>query len=196
MLTYHAPVRKAIIVGVAALGLLCGCSDDSEPERGSTQLPPQRCELVTREQQVFVRLTGERASELCTAWSQPGVPGGWTEPMEPTVPDRDFERVCVLYRGRSAAGLYAADSISSVAQAQGLCAGLLDRGWDELGRPDPALTKEYAPPSPWVPVRCAEGRCVQRGRRVSRPRSGSECAGGRWTFALSRDQNVGVYRCR
>ena len=187
---------KAIVLAVAVVGILCGCSEDSEPERGTARLPPQRCELTTRERQVFVRLTGERARELCTAWSQRGVPGDWTEPTERTELDRRFQRVCVLYRGRSAAGLYAANSISSVAQAKGLCAGLLDRGWDELGLPDPALTREYAPPIASVPVRCAEGRCVQGGRRVRRPRSGSACADGRWTFALSRDQDFGVYRCR
>ena len=196
MVAYDAPVGKAIFFALAALGILCGCSDEGEPERTGSQAPPEKCELTTREQQVFVRLTGERASELCSAWSRPDAPGGWTEPTGPREPDQRFQRVCVLYRGRSAAGLYAANSISSVAQAKGLCAGLLDRGWDELGLPDPALTKEYAPPSAGAPVRCAEGRCVQGGRPVRRPRSGSECAGGRWTFALSRDQQFGVYRCR
>ncbi len=145
---------------------------------------------------MFVRLTGERAGELCEAWAEPGAAGSWTKPEAAGEPRGSFERVCVLYQGRTAAGLYAADSIASVAEAKRSCAGLIDRGWRELGRPDPALATDAAPPNPLLPVRCAEGRCVQQGRRVTRPRSGAECSGGRWTFALSRDQNFGVYRCR
>jgi hypothetical protein len=182
---------------MAVLGLLCGCSDDDDvPKRGSAQLPPQRCELEARDKQVFVRLTGTRARELCADWSQPGAPGDWIEPSAPADPDQDFNRVCVLYRGRSAAGLYAADSISSVARAKRFCTRLLQDGWGELGRPDPALAEEYPAPNTDLPVRCAEGRCLQGDQEVDRPASGSACAGGRWSFTLSRDQNFGVYRCR
>jgi hypothetical protein len=188
-------VRLVMIAALAGLGVLCGCSDDSEPERQDARVPTPRCELVTDRQQVFVRLTGESAGELCGAWSTPGADGGWTRPTA-AQPGGSFERVCVLYRGRTAAGLYAAGSISSVAQAKGFCGRLLDRGWDELGSPDPTLAMDYPAPSPLLPVRCAEGRCIQGDRRVSRPQSGSDCPGGRWTFALSRDQNSGVYRCR
>jgi hypothetical protein len=181
---------------MAVLGLLCGCSgDDDAPKRGSAP-PPQRCELVARDQQVFVRLTGTRARELCADWSQPGAPGDWTEPSSSAEPDQAFDRMCVLYRGRSAAGLYAADSISSVARAKRFCIRLLQDGWGELGRPDPALAEDHPAPNADLPVRCAEGRCLQRGRRVGRPATGAACPGGRWSFTLSRDQNFGVYRCR
>ena len=133
---------------MAVLGLLCGCSDDDDvPKRESAQLPPQRCELEARDKQVFVRLTGTRARDLCADWSQPGAPGDWIEPSAPADPDQDFNRVCVLYRGRSAAGLYAADSISSVARAKRFCTRLLQDGWGELGRPDPALAEEYPAPN-------------------------------------------------
>ena len=189
-------VRRSIIAAAAVLGLLVGCSEDSEPQRQQAQQPPQRCELVARDRQVFVRLTGTRAGELCEAWSQTSAPGSWTKPTGASQPGQSFERVCVLYRGHSAAGLYAADSISSVARAKRSCSRLLQTGWGELGRPDPALAEEYASPSPDLPVRCAEGSCLQQGKRVSRPESGADCPGGRWTFALSRDQNFGVYRCR
>jgi hypothetical protein len=179
----------------AAIGLLGGCSEDSDPKRERAQPAADRCELVTHREEVFVRLTGERARELCGAWSRPGAPGSWTEPSGASENQRSFGRVCVVYHGRTAAGLYAANSIASVAEAKRRCADLIARGWDELGRPDPALAQEYPAPSPRFPVRCAEGRCVQRGERVSRPQSGSDCAGGRWTFALSGNQNFGVYRC-
>ena len=189
-------MRGALIVVVVCLGLLAGCfgNGDSGPER--TQQPRERCDLVARGEQMFVRLSGERAGELCAAWTGEDAPGDWREP--PSAPDTsgEYERVCVLYRGRTAAGLYAADSIASVAQAKGFCGRLLARGWGELGRPDPALAREYPPPDSGLPVRCAEGRCTQDGERVSRPHSGAECPGGRWTFALSGNQNFGVYRCR
>jgi hypothetical protein len=91
---------------MAVLALLCGCTDDDDaPKRESARLPPQRCELVARDQQVFVRLTGTRARELCADWSQPGAPGDWIVPSAPADPDQAFDRVCVLCRGRSAAGL-------------------------------------------------------------------------------------------
>jgi hypothetical protein len=193
--TYDGPVRRATIAVGAAIGLLGGCSEDSDPKRERAQPAADRCELVTHREEVFVRLTGERARELCGAWSRPGAPGSWTEPSGASENQRSFGRVCVVYHGRTAAGLYAANSIASVAEAKRRCADLIARGWDELGRPDPALAQEYPAPSPRFPVRCAEGRCVQRGERVSRPQSGSDCAGGRWTFALSGNQNFGVYRC-
>ena len=89
-----------------------------------------------------------------------------------------------------------ADSISSVAQAKSFCSRLLQGGWGELGRPDPALAEDYPSPNADLPVRCAEGRCLQGDHEVDRPASGSACPGGRWSFTLSRDQNFGVYRCR
>jgi hypothetical protein len=189
------PVRWALIVALAGVVLLAGCfgDDDSEPERA--QRPSQRCDLVARGQETFVRLSGERAGELCEAWARGS--GPWTRPVTDAQPNGGgFDRVCVLYRGRTAAGLYAADSISSVAQAKAYCGRLLERGWGELGRPDPALAREYPPPGSSLPVRCAEGRCTQGGERVSRPQTGAACPGGRWTFTLGGDQNFGVYRCR
>jgi hypothetical protein len=190
------PVRGALIVAVAGVVLLAGCfgDDDSDPERA--QQPRERCDLVARGQETFVRLTGERAGELCESWTSGSGPGSWTKPATPPQPSGGFERVCVVYRGSTAAGLYAADSISSVAQAKAFCGRLLERGWGELGRPDPALAREYPPPDSSLPVRCAEGRCTQGGERVSRPQTGAECPAGRWTFALGGNQNFGVYRCR
>ena len=190
------PVRGALIVAVAGLGLLAGCfgGGDGEPERA--QQPRAGCDLVAPGERVFVRLSGERAGALCETWTLGDAPVRWTRPETASTAAGDFERVCVLYRGRTAAGMYAADSIASVAQAKGFCGRLLAGGWGELGRPDPALAKEYPPPDPDLAVRCAEGRCTQAGERVSRPQTGAECPGGRWTFALTRDQNFGVYRCR
>jgi hypothetical protein len=191
------PVRGALIVALAGVVPLVGCfgDDDSQPDRA--QQRSQRCDLVARGQEMFVRLTGERAGELCEAWAQGNGPGSWSKPAAAPRPNGGgFERVCVLYQGRTAAGLYAADSISSVAQAKAYCGRLLDRGWGELGRPDPALAREYPPPGTDLPVRCAEGRCTQDGQRVSRPLTGAACPGGRWTFTLGGNQNFGVYRCR
>jgi hypothetical protein len=191
------PVRLALIGALAGVVLLAGCFGDDDPEPDRAQQPPQRCDLVARGQETFIRLTGERAGELCEAWAQGDGPGSWSKPAAAPQPNRGgFERVCVLYRGRTAAGLYAADSISSVAEAKAHCGLLLDRGWGELGRPDPALAREYPPPGSSLPVRCAEGRCTQGGERVSRPHTGAACPGGRWTFTLGGDQNFGVYRCR
>jgi hypothetical protein len=193
--TYDGIVRRATIGVAVAIGLLSGCSEDSAPERERVRAAADRCELVTPREDVFVRLTGERAGGLCAAWLEANAPETWANPTDAAETQGSFGRVCVLYQGRTAAGLYAADSIASVAEAKRRCAELIESGWDELGRPDPALAKEYPAPSPRYPVRCAEGRCVQRGERVSRPQSGSDCAGGRWTFALSGNQNFGVYRC-
>ena len=189
-------VRGALIVAMACLGLLAGClgDGDSEPERA--QQPRERCDLVARGEQMFVRLSGARAGELCAAWTGSDAPGDWKEPASAQEPSGGFERVCVLYRGRTAAGLYAADSIASVAQAKSFCGRLIASGWGELGRPDPALAREYPPPDSGLPVRCAEGRCTQGGERVSRPHTGAACPGGRWTFTLAGNQNFGVYRCR
>jgi hypothetical protein len=189
---YDGSVRRASLAVAVAIGLLSGCSEDGGPERERVQAAPERCELVAQGEGVFVRLTGTRAGELCDEWASSEA-ATWTEPAGAGEDRRRFRRACVLYRGRTAAGLYAGDSIASVADAKRRCARLLEQGWDELGRPDPALAEEYPSPSPRYPVRCAEGRCVQRGERVSRPRSGSDCAGGRWTFALGG--NFGVYRC-
>ena len=192
------PVRGALIVAMAGIVLLAGCfgdgDGDREPER--VQQPRERCDLVARGQETFVRLTGEGAEDLCESWARGGGPGSWTRPASKQQPSGGFERVCVVYRGRTAAGLYAGDSIASVAQAKAFCGWLLERGWGELGRPDPALAREYPAPDPSLPVRCAEGRCVQAGQRVSRPLTGAECQGGRWTFTLGGSQNFGVYRCR
>jgi hypothetical protein len=189
-------VRGALIVMMAGLGLLAGCFGDGDEEPERTQQPRTRCDLVGPGERTFVRISGERARELCEAWTQKGAPGSWTRPAAPPESDGGFERACVVYRGRTAAGLYAADSISSVAQAKRVCGRLLARGWGELGRPDPALARDYPAPDPGLPVRCAEGRCSQGGERVSRPQTGAECEGGRWTFALGGGQNFGVYRCR
>ena len=59
------PVRGALIVAVAGFGLLTGCfgSGDQEPERA--QQARAGCDLVAPMQQVFVRLSGERAGALC-----------------------------------------------------------------------------------------------------------------------------------
>jgi hypothetical protein len=189
------PVRGALIVAMAGLMLLAGCFGDGDTKTKRAQQPRERCDLVGRGQDTFVRLTGERAGELCESWTRGGGLGGWTRPATSPRSGEGFERVCVVYRGRTAAGLYAADSISSVAQAKGFCGRLLERGWGELGRPDPALAREYPAPDSSLPVRCAEGRCTQAGQRVSRPQTGAACADGRWTFALSGSQNFGVYRC-
>jgi hypothetical protein len=58
-------VRGALIVAVACLGLLAGCigDGDSEPERA--QQPREGCDLIARGARMFVRLSGERAHELC-----------------------------------------------------------------------------------------------------------------------------------
>jgi hypothetical protein len=102
-------VRRAIIAVAAALALVGGCSDDTAPEAERVQAATERCELGTRGEKVFVRLTGERAGELCGAWSRADAPGSWTEPTGASDSTGSFRRVCVLYRGRTAAGLYAAD---------------------------------------------------------------------------------------
>jgi hypothetical protein len=183
-------------MAMAGVVLLAGCSGGDDDKVVRAQEPRERCDLVARGQEAFVRVTGEGAAALCESWVRGEGPGSWTRPASAREPGGDFERVCVVYRGRTAAGLYAGDSISSVAQAKGFCGRLLDRGWGELGRPDPALAREYPPPNPGPPVRCAEGSCTQGGERVSRPQNGAECQGGRWTFALGGNQNFGVYRCR
>jgi hypothetical protein len=182
---------------MAGILLLAGCmGDDDEDPPVRAQQPPERCDLVARGEQTFVRLSGAQAGELCEAWAGGEGPGSWTKPAGADQPRGDFERVCVVYRGRTAAGFYAADSIASVAQAKRSCGRLLELGWDELGRPDPGLAREYPAPDPSLPVRCAEGSCTQGGERVSRPQNGGDCEGGRWTFALGANQNFGVYRCR
>jgi hypothetical protein len=189
-------VRGALIVAMVWLGLLAGCAGEGDSESERAQEPRERCDLVARGEQMFVRLSGKRAGKLCAAWTGEDAPVDWREPASAGEPSGGFERVCVLYRGGTAAGLYAADSIASVAQAKGFCGRLIAQGWGELGRPDPALAREYPPPDSGLPVRCAEGRCTQGGERVSRPRTGAECPGGRWSFTLSGNQNFGVYRCR
>ena len=188
-------VRGALIVAVVGVGLLAGCFGDGDSGSEGAQQSRERCDLVARGEQMFVRVSGERAGELCAAWTAEDAPGDWTEPGSAPKSRGGYERVCVLYRGRTAAGMYAADSIASVAQAKHFCGRLLARGWGELGRPDPALAREYPAPDSSLPVRCAEGRCTQAGERVSRPHTGTECAGGHWTFTLSGNQNFGVFRC-
>jgi hypothetical protein len=108
----------------------------------------------------------------------------------------------VLYRERTAAGLYAAEGIAPREQALRVCGTLLDRGWRELSSPADApgweqRVRDQPAPDHFSAVRCSEGLCRQRGDLVSRPQAGARCGTGRrWTFQLDAQAAAGVFRCR
>jgi hypothetical protein len=192
-------VRRIILLAAAA-ALLAGCTLDDEPEprpegqRAAAEPSPQPCELYLRDRGVFVRFAGEEAEGTCRRWEANRAPEGrWSRTADSSA--QRFERVCVVYRGQTSAGLYSTPKIATNGRAKEICGGLISRGWGELNRPSAAPGPEPHP-SDLAPVRCSEGRCSQGGKPVARPPEGSLCDGGAWTYAgLTRDQEAGLWRC-
>jgi hypothetical protein len=193
-------VRRLILI-VAAATLLAGCTSDDGPERqpedqrAAAEALPEPCELYLTDRGVFVRFAGEEARGACRRWAA-GRPseGRWARTAD-TASDQHFERVCVVYRGRTSAGLYATPTITTHGRAKEICGGLISRGWGELNRPSAPQGPEPHP-SDLAAVRCSEGICTQGGKPVARPAEGSLCDGGAWSYAgLTRDQEAGLWRC-
>ena len=185
----------------AAAALLAGCSSDDEPrgqadgQRTAAEAQPEPCELYLRERGVFVRFAGQDARGECRRWEASRPPeGSWARTAD-SDSKQSFERVCVVYRGQTSAGLYATPTIATNGRAKEICGGLISRGWGELNRPS-AATGPEPQPSDLAPVRCSEGRCTQGGKPVARPAEAALCDGGAWTYAgLTRDQEAGLWRC-
>ena len=190
---------RRIFLVAAAGALLAGCSSEEEqaPQRETrtAQAQDQPCELYLGERGVFVRVAGEGAAETCRRWEGSPAPGGrWSLTADSGSEDR-FERVCVVYQGKTSAGLYATPTIATNGRAKEICGDLISRGWGELSGPSEPTPPEPQP-SDLAPVRCSEGRCSQGGKPVARPEEGRLCDGGAWTYAgLTRDQEAGSWRC-
>ena len=193
---------RRIILVAAAGALLAGCSsgDEEAPTRDTRDTRAARaggqpCELYLRGLGVFVRVAGEEAQETCRRWEGTPAPGGRWSPTADTGSEDRFERVCVVYRGRTSAGLYATQTIATNGRAREVCGGLISRGWGELSGPSTPTPPEPQP-SDLAPVRCSEGLCTQGGKPVARPDEGRLCDGGAWTYAgLTPDQEAGSWRC-
>jgi hypothetical protein len=187
-------------IAVAAT-LVAGCtSDDDEEDEGRVDRA-RPCDLFLREQGVSVRMAGQGAGRTCTSWLASRAEGGgtWSRTAGGDA-DSGFERVCVIFRGDTAAALYSTAKPGSVERAEDVCTGLASRGWKELNPPrtvSSAPDSDAQPEASWfAAVRCAEGRCVQRGKGVAQPREGAECGEGHWTHVgISSDGQAGVYRC-
>ena len=188
---------KVALAAVAAL--LAGCGDDGDEPPVETTSQAAACELYLSDQPVFLRFAGERAAARCDSFS--AGQGAWSRARTTSAGD-DFRRVCVLYQGRSAAGLYAAGGIGPREEALQMCSTLLERGWRELSSPADtpgweARIRDQPPPDPSAAVRCSEGLCEQGDGLVARPSNGARCGSGRrWTFELDTEAAVGVFRCR
>jgi hypothetical protein len=186
---------------VAAVTLLAGCTSDDEAERRSegpqaaAEALPEPCELYLSDRGVFVRFAGEEARGACRRWAATRASEGRWARTADTAADQRFERVCVVYRGRTSAGLYATPTIATHGRAKQICGGLISRGWGELNRPS-ARPEPEPHASDLAPVRCSEGVCTQGGKPVARPAEGSLCDGGAWSYAgLTSDQEAGLWRC-
>jgi len=189
-------LRVAVVLSAAVLLSGCFSDDESEPAAGADGASSSPCDLYLRERGVFVRFTGEKAQKNCSSWQADRSAGdeAWTRTLDGRAEER-FERVCVVYRGGSVAGMYATPTIETHGRAKNICAGLISQGWDELNRPNMPAGSE-AEPSGLAPVRCSEGRCFQTGEPVTRPMEGALCNGGAWTLVgLTRDQEAGLWRC-
>jgi hypothetical protein len=187
-------------VAIAAT-LVAGCTSDDDEEDGSRVDGARPCNLFLRDQGVSVRMAGEGAGRTCTSWLASRAEGGgtWSRTAGGDA-DSGFERVCVIFRGDTAAGLYSTAKPGSVERAEDVCTSLASRGWKELNPPrnvSSAPDSDAKPEASWfAAVRCAEGRCVQRGKAVAQPPEGAECGEGHWTYVgISSDGQAGVYRC-
>jgi hypothetical protein len=171
-------------------------SDDDD--NGSRVDRARACDLYLRDQGVSVRMAGQTAERTCTAWvAGPGE--GWSRTAGADA-DSGYERVCVVFRGTTAAGLYSTAQPGSVTRAEHVCTRLTGEGWNELNPPRTASTSTDTSgepePSWFAPVRCAEGRCTQKGKPVAQPPEGTPCGEGRWTYVgVSSDGQAGVYDC-
>lgn len=193
-------MHRVVLIAVAA-ALLAGCAFEDEPDRQAqsqrteTEARPEPCELYLRDRGVFVRFAGDEARESCRRWAASRPPEGRWRGTAGSSSEESFERVCVVYRGQTSAGLYAIPTIATNGRAKEICGAMISQGWGELNRPSSAPGPEPQP-SDLAPVRCSEGRCVQGGKPVARPAEGSLCDGGAWTYAgLTRDQEAGSWRC-
>jgi hypothetical protein len=183
-----------------AATLLVGCtSDDDDNESRVDRARP--CDLYLRDQGVSVRMAGKGAERTCTSWLASRAEGGgsWSRAAGADA-DSGFERVCVVFRGETAAGLYSTAQPGSLGRAEDVCSSLTTKGWEELNprRAPSSETDSTGEREPsWVaPVRCAEGRCFQRGKGVAQPPEGAVCGEGLWTYiGISSDGQAGVYEC-
>jgi hypothetical protein len=194
---YGGRMRFTVALAAAA-ALLAGCGGgDGPPVETAEQATA--CELHLSGGPVFVRFAGKQAADRCDNWIRGG--STWSRTKRARARG-DFRRVCVLYRERTAAGLYAADGIAPREQALRVCGSLLDRGWRELSSPADApgweqRVRDQPAPNRFSAVRCSEGLCRQRGELVARPQAGARCGPGRrWTFKLGAQAAAGVFRCR
>jgi hypothetical protein len=195
---YGQGMRRWVAIALAAF-VVVGCSSDDDDGRRAD--PAQSCDLYLSDQGVSARLAGEGAGRTCTSWLAGRAEGGgsWSRAAGADA-DSGFERVCVVYRGDTAAGLYSTAGPGSLGRAEDVCSRLADRGWEALSPPRTASSEPDSnaePEASWfAAVRCAEGRCFQRGGEVAQPPEGAECGEGRWTYiGVSSDGQAGVYEC-
>jgi hypothetical protein len=144
-------------VALAAAALFAGCGGGDDPPVETAQ-QATACELHLSGGPVFVRFAGSQAADRCDSW----IRGGSTWSRTKSARARgDFRRVCVLYRERTAAGLYAADGIAPREQALG-CAALCSTaagGSCRLRPTRPAGSSEFATSRRRTASRrCAAGR--------------------------------------
>jgi hypothetical protein len=184
--------RPAACLVVAALAiLLAACSSDDDGPKGDR---PRSCSLYMRDEGVSIRLAGARAGAVCWEWL---ADKGWSRGAGGDA-DTSFERVCVVFRSDTGAALYATGKRGSLREAERVCDSLVGEGWSELKPPRTETSggESAREPSRFDPVRCAEGRCLQRGAEVAQPTDGADCGEGGWTYVgISRDGQAGVYRC-
>jgi hypothetical protein len=190
---------RMLLAGLAAI-LIVGCSSGDDDNGGRVDRA-RPCDLYLRDQGVSVRMAGKGALRTCNSWLASRAEGGgsWSRAAGADA-DSGFERVCVVFRGDTAAGLYSTAKPGSVGRAEDVCTSLAGRGWKEL---NPPRTASSAPDSSgeaeaswFAPVRCAEGRCRQEGKAVAQPPEGAQCGEGLWTYiGISSDGQAGVYEC-
>ena len=179
------------------LGLLAGCfgDGDSDSERAAAA---GDVDLVARGEQMFVRLSGERAGKLCAAWTGEDAPVDWRKPGFCRGAERRVRaRLCPVPRSHSSRAVR-----GGLDRERGAGEGLLrspDRA--RLGLSSAAPDPRACEGSTRLPTQaspCAAPRyAAPRGASAwSRPRTGAECPGSRWSFTLSGNQNFGVHRCR
>jgi hypothetical protein len=170
-------------------------SDDDDDGRVDRARP---CDLYLRDKGVSVRMAGGGAERTCTAWVA-ARGEGWSRTAGADA-DSGYERVCVVFRGSTAAGLYSTAQPGSVTRAEHVCTRLRGEGWKALNQPQTTSTSTDSsgePEASWfAPVRCAEGRCRQKGKAVAQPPEGATCGDGLWTYiGISSDGQFGVYEC-
>ena len=189
-----------MLLAALAATLIVGCASDSD-EDGSRVDRARPCDLYLHDQGVSVRLAGRGAERTCNSWLASRADGGgsWSRAAGADS-DSGFERVCVVFRGDTAAGLYSTAKPGSVARAEDVCTSLAGRGWEELNPPrnvsSTTDSEAQAEASWFAPVRCAEGRCFQGGHGVAQPPEGAKCGEGAWTYiGISSDGQAGVYEC-